>query len=93
MIDAPVEIDESARCRPAAAGAGRITFEQVDFAYKPEPPVLRGVTFASRPGERIGITGETGAGKSTLLSLVMRFYDATAGRVTIDGHDLRAARP
>ncbi len=68
---------------------GEIRFEAVDFAYDPAHPILRGIDFGVRPGERVAFVGGTGAGKSTLLSLVPRFYDPTAGRVLLDGRDLR----
>ena len=51
--------------------------------------VLRDVSFEVRPGERVGIVGATGSGKTTLINLLMRFYDVTRGRITIDGVDLR----
>lgn len=90
VIDAPVDIASPPAAVRLPRAEGQIAFEQVDFAYKPELPVLHSVSFTARPGERIGITGETGGGKSTLLALVMRFYDPDAGRVTIDDRDLRS---
>ncbi len=71
---------------------GEIAFEHVSFAYDSEVPVLRDVDFRIAPGETIAIVGPTGAGKTTLVSLVARFYDATEGRVKIDGTDLRDVR-
>jgi ATP-binding cassette subfamily B protein len=73
---------------------GRVAFENVTFAFrrpdgKLDPPALRGIDLTVEPGERIGILGATGAGKSALVNLVPRFYDATEGRITIDGHDVR----
>jgi ATP-binding cassette subfamily B protein len=70
---------------------GRITFEQVDFAYASNPPdvVLSDLNVHVDPGCIIGIVGPPGSGKSTLLQLVARIYDVTRGRVTIDGHDVR----
>jgi ATP-binding cassette subfamily B protein len=69
-------------------------FDHVSFAYNAtdggEPDyVLRDVSFDVRPGERVGIVGATGAGKSTIINLLLRFYDVTRGRITIDGVDLR----
>jgi ABC-type multidrug transport system fused ATPase/permease subunit len=69
--------------------AGAIGFENVDFGYANDRPVLRGIDLQIEPNQIVGIVGGTGAGKSTLLSLVPRFYDPTAGRVTLDGRDLR----
>ncbi len=67
---------------------GQITFENVHFAYEEEAPILNGVSFQIEPGQIVGIVGPTGSGKSTVLSLVPRFYDASSGRVTIDGIDV-----
>ncbi len=68
---------------------GEIAFEGVTFGYRPEAPVLRDVDLRIRPGETVAFVGRTGAGKSTIAKLITRFYDPDAGRVTIDGHDLR----
>jgi len=67
---------------------GAITFEDVEFRYGSGETVLSDVDIAIRAGEAVAFVGPTGAGKSTLAKLVTRFYDPTAGRVTIDGHDL-----
>jgi ABC-type multidrug transport system fused ATPase/permease subunit len=68
---------------------GEITFEHVAFGYGDVAPVLRDVNFTIRPGQVVGIVGPTGGGKSTVVSLIPRFYDPTAGRVLIDGSDIR----
>lgn len=70
-------------------GPGRLAFEGVHFAYIPGTDVLTDVSFAVEPGQRIGIVGATGSGKSTLINLLLRFYDVTKGRITIDGRDIR----
>jgi ATP-binding cassette, subfamily B, bacterial len=78
-----------------AAGAiavplrGDISFEQVGFGYDRSTPVLRDVSFRAVPGETVALVGATGAGKTTLINLLLRFADPQAGRITIDGHDLR----
>ena len=69
---------------------GSIQFEGVDFGYDAGRPILRGVSLHIRAGQQVAVVGGTGAGKSTLLSLVPRFYDPTAGRVLLDGRDVRA---
>jgi ATP-binding cassette subfamily B protein len=68
---------------------GRVTFENVTFAYDGVRQVLRGVTFDVAPGELIGLVGPSGGGKSTVVSLIARFYDVSGGAVTIDGVDVR----
>jgi ABC-type multidrug transport system fused ATPase/permease subunit len=66
-----------------------VTFEDVSFAYRPERPVLKQVSFSVDAGEMIALVGPSGAGKTTLTSLLTRFYDPSQGRVLLDGEDLR----
>lgn len=75
--------------RQAPQFGGRVSFEDVEFSYNPDVPVLRGVSFAVEPGETVALVGPTGAGKSTLLGLIPRLYDPTGGVVRIDGEDVR----
>jgi len=88
-----LEIDMSIPERPDAREPGRlegaIEFDRVAFAYDPASPVLKGVSFSIGAGQFVGIVGTTGSGKSTVVSLIPRFYDPTAGRVLIDGVDVR----
>ena len=74
---------------------GTLAFDQVEFAYpgRPEQPVLQGVGFALKQGERVALVGPSGAGKSTVMQLILRFYDADRGGVRIDGCDVRAVDP
>ncbi|MCF4129346.1 ABC transporter ATP-binding protein [Methylobacterium sp. SyP6R] len=74
---------------PAPALRGEIRFEGVRFGYGDGRPVLDGVDLAVRAGETVAFVGPSGAGKTTLCSLVPRFYEVEAGRITIDGHDIR----
>jgi ATP-binding cassette subfamily B protein len=92
IVSPPPRAARSGTEQPAATGA--IAFDHVWFAYNAtdsgEPDyVLRDVSFEVRPGERVGIVGATGAGKSTIINLLLRFYDVTRGRITIDGVDVR----
>ncbi len=68
---------------------GSVDFDDVQFAYKQEEPILRGVTLQAAPGERVALVGETGAGKSTVIRLIARFFEVSGGAVKIDGHDIR----
>ena len=89
VLDAPLEIAELPRPVHPKTQRGAIAFENVAFTYRQAEPVLRGINFRIQPGECVAIAGGTGAGKSTLLNLIPRFYDATAGRVCVDGIDVR----
>ncbi|MCX6391751.1 MAG: ABC transporter ATP-binding protein [Actinobacteria bacterium] len=89
MDDAPTLVDApDATALPALAGAVR--FEQVRFGYNPERPVVDGLELDVKAGQTVALVGHTGAGKSTIIKLLARFYDPQSGRITIDGHDLRA---
>jgi ATP-binding cassette, subfamily B, multidrug efflux pump len=90
LIDEPVAVRPPAQpfVRPAPA-RGHIVFDRVWFAYNGEDFVLRDVSFEVRPGQRVGIVGATGAGKSSLVNLLLRFYDVSRGRITVDGVDVR----
>ncbi|MEZ5812383.1 MAG: ABC transporter transmembrane domain-containing protein [Rhizobiaceae bacterium] len=74
---------------------GSIAFEDVDFAYpaRPDLPALKQLTFKVMPGETLAIVGPSGAGKSTVFSLILRYYDPQAGRICVDGIDIRQADP
>ena len=68
---------------------GAIVFEDVNFAYNPDTPILRDINITAGAGETVALVGPTGAGKSTIINLLCRFYEATEGRVLVDGHDVR----
>jgi ATP-binding cassette subfamily B protein len=89
ILDAPLGIESPPRPVPLPRCRGAVRFERISFDYTEGDSVLRDVDFAVAPGECIAIVGETGSGKSALLSLIPRFYDPSAGRVLIDGHDVR----
>ena len=89
IMDEPEEIADKPGAQPLPPGPGRIHFEHVDFEYLPGRTVLHNVELDVTAGSTIALIGHTGSGKTTLTSLIPRFYDATEGRVTIDGHDVR----
>ncbi|MEG1515660.1 MAG: ABC transporter ATP-binding protein [Clostridia bacterium] len=92
VLDQP----EQAPDRPDAVAhphpQGHVRFEDVCFAYAPGRPVLRNITFDVPAGETVALVGETGSGKTTIVNLLTRFYDATSGRVLLDGIDIRDIR-
>jgi ATP-binding cassette, subfamily B, bacterial len=83
------DLPEGTRIAAETGLRGEIVFENVTFGYTPGQPVLRGVNLQVPPGQTVAIVGPSGAGKSTLVSLVPRFYDPQAGRVLLDGTDVR----
>jgi len=89
VMDEPEEIAERPGAVELPPGGGDLRFEDVHFEYLDERPVLDGVTLDVPAGRTIALIGQTGSGKTTLTALVPRFYDATAGRVLVDGVDVR----
>jgi ATP-binding cassette, subfamily B, heavy metal transporter len=90
LLDTVPEIADAPGAPPLAVSVAAVRFENVDFGYDPERQILHGVSFEIPPGDTVAIVGESGAGKSTLSRILYRFYDIQAGRVTIDGQDIRA---
>jgi len=89
LLDELPDVAEAPGARAITRAAGAVSFHQVTFAYEAGRPVLEDVTFDVPAGARVGIIGTTGSGKTTLISLLMRFYDPAAGRILLDGVDLR----
>jgi ATP-binding cassette subfamily B protein len=89
VLDTPTEVQSKRDAFVPKKVSGRIEFENVTFGYHAESPVLHKISFATKPGQVVGVFGMTGAGKTSLLSLIPRFYDPQQGRVLIDGDDLR----
>ncbi len=83
------EVTDRPGARPLAVTAGRISFENVSFAYDPDRPILKGISFDVPAGRTVAIVGPSGAGKSTISRLIFRFYDVSGGRILIDGQDIR----
>jgi subfamily B ATP-binding cassette protein MsbA len=89
-LDVEPEVGDRAGARKLGRAEGDLRFEDVVFAYGPDaPPALAGVTLEARRGEIIALVGPSGGGKTTILNLIPRFYDVSAGRVTLDGADVR----
>ena len=92
VLDQQPDVADRPGAPPLALARGVLSFEDVAFAYRTDDGdsvALRGVSFTVGPGQTLGIVGPPGAGKTTIAHLVPRFYDVTAGRITIDGQDIR----
>ena len=90
VLDTPAAIVDAPDAVELATTGGRVSFEAVGFAYGEGGPVLEGIEIDALPGQVVALLGATGSGKSTILNLLPRFYDATSGRITVDGLDVRA---
>jgi ATP-binding cassette subfamily B protein len=89
LLDAPEqEPDATGTPAPADRRHGEVRFEDVSFSYSPDTPLIEDLSLVARPGQTVAIVGPTGAGKTTLVNLVMRFYDVTSGRISLDGVDI-----
>jgi ATP-binding cassette subfamily B protein len=89
LLDVPEEVTDKPGARPLEVGDGAIRFDDVHFAYDPNRPILKGISFDVPAGKTVAIVGPSGAGKSTISRLLFRFYDIQSGSVTIDGQDIR----
>ncbi|MDT2650642.1 ABC transporter ATP-binding protein [Enterococcus hirae] len=91
LIDQPEETPDepNAYALNPATIKGEVAFNHVSFSYEPSQRLIENFSFVAKPGQTIAIVGKTGAGKSTLVNLLMHFYDATGGTITIDGYDIR----
>jgi ABC-type multidrug transport system fused ATPase/permease subunit len=92
VMDEPKDIADGPGAVELPPGRGAVRFEDVSFEYLAGRPVLQGIDLELEPGSTVALIGHTGAGKTTLTSLVPRFYDATEGRVLVDGVDVRDVR-
>ena len=89
LLDVTPEIYEAPDALSLPPVAGQVVFEKVSFDYDPRQPVLREVTLEAGPGQVMALVGPSGVGKTTLANLIPRFFDPTAGRIAVDGYDLR----
>ncbi|MGE5469783.1 MAG: ABCB family ABC transporter ATP-binding protein/permease [Bacteroidota bacterium] len=89
LMEERPEVEDPAIPQTLRVERGEVLFEHVDFSYDPERRILSDISFRIRPGGSVAIVGGSGSGKSTLVRLLFRFYDVGAGRISIDGQDLR----
>jgi ATP-binding cassette subfamily B protein len=89
LLHEPAEIIDRPGAKPLRVSKGEIKFENVTFAYDPERPILKQVSFTVPAGNMVAIVGPSGAGKSTISRILFRFYEVTGGRVLIDGQNIR----
>ncbi len=88
VLDTPPTVVDAPNAKELPTVHGLVEVRDLSFHYVPETPVLCDVSLIARPGETVAIVGPSGAGKTTLVSLLPRFYEATAGEILIDGHDI-----
>lgn len=89
LLDLQSELADAPKAYLLPTIIGRVAFENVSFEYDSSVPVLHNVSLEVKPGQVVALVGPSGAGKTTLVNLIPRFYDVTAGCITIDGHDIR----
>ena len=89
VLDRENDVPDVPDAKEITSTHGEIVFENIQFAYDERRPILKDISFRVEPGQTVAFVGGTGAGKSTVLSLVPRFYDPTAGRVLLDGTDIK----
>src|SRR3990172_11396362 len=89
ILDAESAVKEKPGALELRDPEGNVRFENVSFGYESISPVLADVSFEAKPGQVVALMGPTGSGKTTVVNLMPRFYDVSAGRITIDGTDIR----
>ncbi len=89
LLGQPTEVKDKPGAPDLKVPKGEVVFDDVQFHYDPSRPILKGVSFTLKPGEKVALVGPSGSGKSTTARLLFRFYDVTGGAIRIDGQDLR----
>jgi subfamily B ATP-binding cassette protein MsbA len=89
ILDAQPDIRDVPDAYVLSIVQGHVRVEDVSFSYDPRTPILAHLSFEAKPGELVAFVGPTGGGKTTVINLLHRFYDPMAGRITVDGHDLK----
>jgi len=89
ILDTPREVDDARAAGAPVKIGGQVRFEHVRFSYVEGTPIIKDMTLEAKPGETVALVGPTGAGKTTIVNLLTRFYETDAGRISIDGTDIR----
>ena len=89
IIQAPIDIQDSPHAKPLVVTKGEIVFDSVQFQYHNAESLFEHKSVVIRPGQKVGLVGFSGSGKSTFVNLILRLFDVTAGKITIDGQDIR----
>lgn len=89
VLTRDAEVNDAPGATPLVVTSGHVRFEDVQFSYEPERPILQGLSFEVPAGKTVAIVGPSGAGKSTISRLLFRLYDVSGGRILIDGQDIR----
>jgi ABC-type transport system involved in Fe-S cluster assembly fused permease/ATPase subunit len=88
LLDKQPAIVDNSDAKPVVVVEGEVKFEQVHFAYHPERPIIKGISFSIKRGQKVAVVGASGSGKSTLVKLLYRFYDVVDGVISLDGQDI-----
>jgi len=89
LLDVTAEIEDAPDAKDLSVHKAEIEFQQVNFAYSPDRPILKNISFKVNAGQTVAIVGPSGSGKSTISRLLFRFYDVDEGQVNIDGQDVK----
>ncbi|WP_439660997.1 ABC transporter ATP-binding protein [Lentzea sp. HUAS TT2] len=92
LLDAPEQRPDPSDAVPPPWRCGKVEFQDVSFSYDPDRPLIENLSLVAEPGQMIAIVGPTGAGKTTLVNLIMRFYELSGGRITLDDVDITSLR-